>query len=178
MRFVLPLLLFVAIAALLLAGMGRDGSEVPSPFLGNPLPAFDLPDLHDTAHRFDNGRLNEQEGVKLLNVWASWCPPCRQEHPVFMDIADQVPIYGINYKDGRPEALDWLARLGDPYVAVGHDEEGLIGIDLGVYGVPETYVLDGEGRLRHKYVGPVTRAVYEERLLPVIEQLRREEARP
>jgi cytochrome c biogenesis protein CcmG, thiol:disulfide interchange protein DsbE len=178
MRFVLPLLLFVAIAALLFAGMGRDGSEVPSPFLGNTLPAFDLPDLHDPARRFDTQRLDEYHGVKLLNVWASWCPPCRQEHPVFMDIADQIPIYGINYKDVRAEALDWLARLGDPYVAIGHDEAGLAGIDLGVYGVPETYVLDSQGRLRHKYVGPVTRAVYKERLLPVIEQLRREEAQP
>jgi cytochrome c biogenesis protein CcmG, thiol:disulfide interchange protein DsbE len=174
-RFILPLGLFLAVAALLYAGMGIDSSRVPSPFVGKPLPAFDLPDLHDPARRFTVERLGEHDGVRLLNVWASWCPPCREEHPVFLDIAGELPIYGINYKDERADALGWLARLGDPYMAVGHDEAGLAGIDLGVYGVPETYLLDGQGRVRHKHVGPVTRSVYEQELRPLIEQLRREE---
>ncbi len=178
MKFAIPLLLFLLIAALLAAGMNIDTSRVPSPFIGKPLPAVEMPDLHEPGSRFATDRLPGHDSVSLLNVWATWCPPCREEHPVFLDIADHVPIYGINYKDDREDALDWLKRLGNPYVAVGYDSDGLVGIDLGVYGVPETYVVDGRGIIRHKHVGAVTQDVYEEQLRPVIEEVRRQEVRP
>ncbi|MEX0729375.1 MAG: DsbE family thiol:disulfide interchange protein [Aquisalimonadaceae bacterium] len=174
MKFAIPLAVFIAVAALLYMGLGGDKSRVPSPFIGKPLPTVDLPELHDPERRFTNARVSERDEVVLLNVWASWCPPCREEHPVFVEIADDVPLYGINYKDARDDAIDWLERLGDPYVAIGYDEDGLAGIELGLYGVPETYVVDGEGKIRYKHVGAVTRTVYEQTLLPIIEQVRRE----
>lgn len=175
MRYVIPLAVFVVLSALLYMGLGGDKSSVPSPFIGKTLPTVDIPDLHSPGERFTSADLTGLGEPVLLNVWASWCPPCREEHPVFVDIADQVPIYGINYKDKRDDALGWLERLGDPYEAVGFDEDGRAGIELGLYGVPETYLLDGEGHIRYKHVGAVTRDVYEETLSPLIREIRREE---
>jgi cytochrome c biogenesis protein CcmG, thiol:disulfide interchange protein DsbE len=175
MKFTLPLALFVMLAGLLFFALRTDSTVVPSPLIGKPVPAFDLPGLREEGERFTPARL-QGEDVSLLNVWASWCPPCWEEHPVLEELVAEglAPLYGINYKDERAEALGFLERLGDPYTGIGADVDGRVGIDLGVYGVPETYVIDREGRIRYKHVGPVTRRVVEETLRPMIEDLRRE----
>lgn len=174
MRFMIPLLLFLAMLVFLGIGLTLDPREVPSPFIGKPAPAFSLPQVADAGKVLGNDSFKGR--VSLLNVWASWCVSCRQEHPVLLELAKQniVPIYGLNYKDEREAALGWLQRFGDPYQTSALDADGKVGIDWGVYGVPETFVIDKQGVIRHKQTGPVTEQVLRETLLPLIRQLQQE----
>jgi len=171
-RYALPLALFVAVVAFLYLGLGRDPTLVPSPLVGKPVPEFELESLSDPARMVTRRDLTGR--VALVNAWATWCVSCRHEHPVLVRIADEVgiPVYGLNYKDERPEALAWLARLGDPYVLSAFDPAGRVGIDFGVYGLPETFIVDAEGVIAHKHVGPITPEVWNEELLPIVRRLR------
>ncbi len=169
-RLAAPLIGFAALVALLAVGLTRDPRVLPSPLIGRPAPAFDLPRVRDPEARLRTADLNGR--VTLLNVWASWCGSCREEHPVLTELAREgMPIYGLNYKDGRTAARRMLRRLGDPYVASAFDPHAEAGIDWGVYGVPETFLIDAEGTVRYKHTGPLTRAAVEERLLPLIRRL-------
>lgn len=175
-RYLLPLALLGLLGLLLgflWKGLGLDPRLVPSPLVGKALPEFSLvrletPDLRLTPADF-RGR------AVLLNVWATWCVGCRQEHDLLVKIAreDGYPIYGLNYKDQFKAARDWLARYGNPYVASGYDPQGAVGLDLGVYGLPETFVVDTSGRITHKHVGPLTEAKWREELKPILEGLRK-----
>jgi len=172
LRFLLPLGIFAVLVVFLAIGLNLNPREVPSPLIGKPAPAFDLPQLHQPQARFSPAEM--QGKVWLLNVWASWCVSCRQEHPLLVELAkaDVVPIYGLNYKDQREDALRWLKQFGDPYLLSIADAEGRVGIDYGVYGVPETYVIDKAGVIRYKQIGPVTQDVLEKKILPLIKVLR------
>ncbi|MBE7423586.1 MAG: DsbE family thiol:disulfide interchange protein [Zoogloeaceae bacterium] len=170
-RFLLPLGIFIVLVAFLAIGLNLNPREVPSPLIGKPAPAFVLPQLHQPEARFAPKDL--QGKVWLLNVWASWCVSCRQEHPILVELAKRniVPIYGLNYKDPREDALRWLKQFGDPYVLSIADVEGRVGIDYGVYGVPETYLIDKAGVIRFKHIGPVTQDVLEKTILPLVKEL-------
>ena len=176
-RFLLiPLLLFVALAAFLAVGLTRDPREVPSPLVGRPAPGFDLPRLaaDDTAvARFSPADMKGK--VWMLNVWASWCVSCREEHPVLLDLARSgaVPLVGLNYKDGSADARRWLARHGNPYQLSAVDADGRVGIDYGVYGVPETYLIDRAGVIRYKQIGPISEELLQAKLLPLIQELQK-----
>ena len=171
MRFILPLVIFLVLAGFLFVGLGLNPHEVPSPLIGKPAPAFTLPQLHDTNKQFSPEEMKGK--VWLLNVWASWCVSCREEHPILMELARQhiVPIYGLNYKDKKTDGEMWLSRGGDPYVLSAMDSEGRIGIDYGVYGVPETYVIDKQGIIRYKQIGPVSSQNLQEKILPLVAEL-------
>lgn len=171
MRFGVPLAVFVLLVLLLGIGLGLNPREVPSPLVGKPAPAFNLPQLHAPEQTFSPQELAGQ--VWILNVWASWCAACRDEHPVLEALAKSraVPIYGLNYKDRREDAIRWLKQFGDPYRLSIIDAEGRVGIDYGVYGVPETYVIDKRGVIRYKRIGPVTPEIVEKKLLPLIREL-------
>lgn len=174
-KFALPVIAFVAIAAFLLVGLFREPQKIPSPLIDKPAPAFDLP-LLPTREAAGEGRfVSSQLAGKpyLLNVWASWCAPCLQEHPLFVELAKQklVPLIGIDYKDDPTQARNWLARHGNPYDIVAADRDGRVAIEWGVYGVPETFVVDATGKIRYKHIGPVTPQVMEKQLLPLIRQL-------
>jgi len=172
-KFLLPLGTFIVLVAFLAIGLNLNPREVPSPLIGKPAPAFTLPQLHQPEATFAPKDL--QGRVWLLNVWASWCVSCRQEHPILVELAKRniVPIYGLNYKDPREDALRWLKQFGDPYVLSIADVEGRVGIDYGVYGVPETYVIDKAGVIRFKQIGPVTQDVLEKTILPLIRELQK-----
>ncbi len=174
LKALLPLAVFLGIAAFLFRGLGMDPREVPSPLVDKPAPVFSLPELKDAAQTVSSRDF--QGEVSLLNVWATWCVSCRAEHKVLMKMAkrDGVRIYGLNYKDTRPEAIQWLNFYGDPYVANAFDADGRVGIDWGVYGTPETFVIDGKGVIRHKHIGPISDTVAQETLLPMIEKLKAE----
>lgn len=171
-RAMLPLVIFVALALLLGVGLQLNPREVPSPLVNKAAPAFSLPQLHQPEQTLGPEALRGQ--VWLLNVWASWCTSCRLEHPVLVNLARgaQVPIYGLNYKDKRDDALAWLERFGNPYQATLFDPKGLVGLDYGVYGTPETFVIDQQGVIRHKQVGPLTADVLEKTILPLVRRLR------
>jgi cytochrome c biogenesis protein CcmG, thiol:disulfide interchange protein DsbE len=170
-RFLWPLGIFVVLLVFLGIGLGLNPREVPSPLIGKPAPAFKLARLDDAKVQIGHEDLRGK--VWLLNVWASWCAPCREEHPLVIDLARRqvVPIYGLNYKDTRPAASAWLAKLGNPYQATLFDGDGRTGIDFGVYGVPETFVIDQQGIVRMKHVGPLTPEVVRDKLEPLIRQL-------
>jgi cytochrome c biogenesis protein CcmG/thiol:disulfide interchange protein DsbE len=169
--FLVPLVLFVLLAAFLLRGLWLNPREVPSPLIGKPAPQFQLRQLHTDVLPFTPQDLAGQ--VWILNVWASWCGPCRQEHPLLVELSKsgQVKLYGLNYKDKREDALRWLANYGDPYLKSISDTDGLVGIDYGVYGVPETFVIDKQGVIRHKQIGPVTAESLRDTLLPLVAKL-------
>jgi cytochrome c biogenesis protein CcmG/thiol:disulfide interchange protein DsbE len=171
MRYLIPLGVFAVLVIFLGVGLTLDPREVPSPFIGKPAPPFRLPQVGDPEKTLSPSDFNGR--VALVNVWASWCVSCRQEHEVLLDLAKQklVPIYGLNYKDEREAALAWLARLGNPYTASAFDADGKVGINWGVYGVPETFVIDRAGVIRRKYTGPVTPEVLERELLPLLREL-------
>lgn len=167
-RFLIPLLVFVLIAVFLWIGLSLDPREVPSPLIDKPAPAFELPKLREPGGVI---RSNDLEGqVWLLNVFASWCTPCLEEHPYLVALAKQgvVPIYGLNYKDKPQAALKWLNRHGDPYTGIVVDREGRTGIEYGVYGVPETFVIDKSGVIRFKHIGPLTSEVLEKEVVPLV----------
>ena len=170
-RYLLPLGVFAALVMLLAAGLTLNPREVPSPLIGKPAPQFRLPQLHQPEQTFAPAELRGK--VWILNVWASWCAACRDEHPVLTDLANSriVPVYGLNYKDKRDEAIAWLKRYGDPYDASIFDADGRVGIDYGVYGVPETYVIDKQGVIRYKRIGPVNREILDAKILPLVRKL-------
>jgi cytochrome c biogenesis protein CcmG/thiol:disulfide interchange protein DsbE len=172
-RFLLPLGVFITLLLFLGVGLRLNPREIPSPFIGKPAPAFQLSQLHEPGKSISPQDLAGK--VWLLNVWASWCVSCRQEHPVLMDLARQnvLPIVGLNYKDGRDDGQGWLRQFGNPYAVSAFDSTGRVGIDYGVYGVPETFVIDKKGVIRMKYTGPVTREAITEKILPLIKELNR-----
>ena len=170
-RYLTPLVLFLALAALLYKGLALNPREVPSPLIGKPAPEFSLPELKDTSRQLSHSDFLGK--VSLLNVWATWCVSCRAEHPLLMQLARQgVTIYGLDYKDNREDAKRWLQRFGDPYVANAFDADGRVGIDWGVYGTPETFVIDQRGIIRHKHIGPLTEEPIQREILPLIQQLK------
>jgi cytochrome c biogenesis protein CcmG/thiol:disulfide interchange protein DsbE len=170
-RYLTPLVLFLALAVLLYKGLALNPREVPSPLIGKPAPEFTLPELKDTSKKLSH--TDFQGKVSLLNVWATWCVSCRAEHPLLMQLARQgVTIYGLDYKDSREDAQRWLQRFGDPYVANAFDADGRVGIDWGVYGTPETFVIDQQGIIRHKHIGPLTEEAIQREILPLIQQLK------
>jgi len=171
LRLYVPLAAFAALALMLGAGLKLDPREVPSPFIGKPAPAFSLPQLHQPERQLASADMKGQ--VWMLNVWASWCVACRTEHPLLVELSrqDGITIVGLNYKDDPRSALEWLQRLGDPYATSVVDRAGRVGIDYGVYGVPETFVIDRAGVVRFKHIGPVTPEVWTTRLQPLIRSL-------
>lgn len=171
LRFLLPLAVFLVVLGFLAVGLKLNPGEVPSPLIGKPAPEFRLARLDDESVKI--GRDDLLGKVWMLNVWASWCAPCREEHPLVLDIARRglVPVYGLNYKDSRPAAIGWLTRLGNPYQATLFDADGRVGIDFGVYGVPETFIIDRQGVVRLKHVGPLTPDVVRERIEPLLKEL-------
>ena len=171
LRFLVPFALFVALIIFFAIGLNRDPREIPSPLINQAAPAFTLQQLQAPAKQFSPADMRGQ--VWLLKLWASWCVSCRDEHPVLVDLAKRnlVPIVGLNYKDQRPDALQWLAQFGNPYVLSVTDFDGRIGIDYGVYGVPETYVIDKQGVIRMKHIGPVTPQVLQDKILPKVREL-------
>jgi cytochrome c biogenesis protein CcmG/thiol:disulfide interchange protein DsbE len=170
-RFLLPLAIFVVVVGFLAVGLTLNPREVPSPLVGKPAPAFTLPQLHEQDKVFSPADMTGQ--VWLLNVWASWCGGCKEEHPVLMRMAKTgiVPIYGMDYKDRRDEALTWLRQHGNPYPLTAVDEAGRVGINYGVYGVPETYVIDKQGVIRYKQIGPLDDELVAKTILPLVKEL-------
>ena len=168
-RYAIPIIVFAGLAVLFLRGLDRNPGYVESPFIGKPAPAFELPQLKDPSQTVSNATFAGK--TALLNVWATWCVGCRQEHEFLLQLSRErvIPIYGINYKDDSAKALAFLAELGDPYVAIGADKTGRTAIDWGVYGVPETFVIDGDGVVRLRFAGPVTGVILEKRIRPVLE---------
>ena len=173
MRLAWVLAAFAALVGLLAAGLTRNPREVPSPLIGKPAPAFELPQLHAPEKRFAQKDMLGKAWV--LNVWASWCPPCLVEHPVVTALAKSglAPVVGLNYKDRREDALPWLKRNGDPYQLSVADADGRIAMDYGVYGVPETYVIDRRGTIRYKHIGPLTPEVVRDKVEPLLRELAR-----
>jgi cytochrome c biogenesis protein CcmG, thiol:disulfide interchange protein DsbE len=171
LRFLLPLAIFGGILLFLGIGLGLNPREVPSPLIGKPAPAFTLPRLDDAGQQVSRDDLLGK--VWMLNVWASWCAPCRDEHPLVNDMARRqlVAIYGLNYKDSRPAASNWLANLGNPYRATLVDADCRVGIDFGVYGVPETFIIDRQGVVRFKHTGPLTPDVIRSKIEPLLKEL-------
>jgi len=169
-KYLVPTVLFLVLVVFLFIGLYKDPSEVPSPLIGKPVPQFSLPRLDD-AGLFTNKEFFGK--VSLLNVWATWCYACYQEHPVLNDLADRdvAPIYGLNYKDVAAKAKQYLADYGNPYLANAFDETGRVGIEWGVYGAPETFLIDKKGIIRYKHIGPLTREDVESKILPMIRQL-------
>lgn len=176
LRYLAPVLVVFVLVGLLAFGLTRDPSKIESVLIGRPAPAFDVPQLKDPSARF--GDLNLRGEVSVLNVWASWCLGCRQEHPLLSELSGRagVPVYGLNYKDRREDALRWLERYGDPYTVSGYDPAGGVGIDWGVAAVPETFVVDAEGIIRYKQIGAITPRDLEEKLLPLLRRLKSEGA--
>lgn len=164
----IPLAAFLGLAAVSYAMLGRDKETLPSALIDRPAPQFELPPLREGAEGLSTAALTAG-GVKLVNVWASWCGPCRVEHPHLMRLAELgAVVHGLNYKDERANAIGFLDELGDPYVRIGADRNGRAGIEWGVYGVPETFVIDGEGRIVHKHVGPIQNDDLETKILPAM----------
>lgn len=170
-RFMLPLVLFLVLVAFLYKGLWLNPREVPSPLIDKPAPEFTLQQLHEPDKTFSEKEMLGK--VWMLNVWSSWCVSCREEHPVLVDLSKQhlVPIYGLDYKDKREDALGWLERGGNPYDLSVMDKDGRVGINYGVYGVPETYVIDKQGIIRYKEIGPVTPEKLQSKIMPLIAQL-------
>ena len=169
----IPLGIFLVLCGFLLAGLWRDPREVPSPLIGKPAPTFTLAQLHEPAKSLGPADLKGQ--VWLLNVWASWCVSCRDEHPLLVELARAkiVPIVGLDYKDDSTAGKRWLADNGDPYTVSVMDGDGRVGIDWGVYGVPETFVVDKAGVIRYKHIGPVTVEALQNTILPLVQKLKR-----
>lgn len=186
-RLFIPFIIFIGLGIFLWRGLSLDPSEIPSALLNKPVPTFSLPNLklNDDVDGVDEVVFSNDDlkgHVSIVNVWATWCASCQIEHPVLMNIARQAKgekgfkglvVFGLNYKDNRDDALRWLQQLGDPYTKVGFDGDGRAAIDWGVYGTPETFVIDREGVIRYRQVGPVTQEVWEKTLAPLVEKLRR-----
>ncbi|MEK9673442.1 MAG: DsbE family thiol:disulfide interchange protein [Rhodospirillaceae bacterium] len=172
--FLLPLLLFLVLAGYLALGLTMDPKKIPSALIDKPAPAFELPPIDGLPGSGFSAADLKKGGVSVVNVFASWCVPCRAEHPEVNKLAQMgvANVYGLNYKDDPEAAKAWLAKLGNAYTAVGADRSGRAGIDWGVYGVPETFIVDGRGRIRYKHVGPIVGDKLVKDILPVIEKLK------
>ena len=172
LKFLIPAIVFAGMFLIFYKGLYNDPTLIESPFIGKPAPDFDLPTLRDPDKRFSSAEFKGQ--ISLFNVWASWCPGCAQEHEMLLRIASttDIPIYGLNWKDERTAGKKWLLQRGNPYRLNGYDFDNVTGIDWGVYGAPETFLIDAEGIIRYKYVGPITQAVWEQEFLPRIETAR------
>ena len=168
----LPLLAFLGMVVIFAIGLTLDPRKIPSPLIGKPVPVFDLPPVKGRNLGLSSANLKGE--VALVNVFASWCTACREEHPLFMELKENrvVPVHGINYKDKPEDAEKWLNELGDPYTRTGADINGRVGIDWGVYGVPETFVIDRDGRIAYKHIGALTRDVLQKKIIPLISELR------
>lgn len=171
LRYLLPLAIFAVLAAFLYRGLSLDPKLVPSPLIDKPVPSFSLPTLKDPEAMISDTTLKGK--VWMMNIWATWCSACRAEHEVLLHLArtGKISIYGLNYKDKRPAAIQWLKQLGDPYVANAFDEQGRVGIDWGVYGAPETFIVDKQGIIRYKHVGPLSIDIVNNEILPLILEL-------
>ncbi len=172
-KFLIPLLLFIVLIGFLAVGLNRDPHEVPSPLINKTAPAFEIAQLEEPNKTFSPASMKGQ--VWILNVWASWCVACREEHPVLVELArSQVaPLVGLDYKDKREDALAMLSRQGNPYLLSAYDANGRVGIDYGVYGVPETYVIDRTGVIRFKHIGPITTQVLNQKIYPLVSELKK-----
>jgi cytochrome c biogenesis protein CcmG/thiol:disulfide interchange protein DsbE len=171
LRFIIPLAAFAVLVGFLAVGLKLDPHEVPSPLIGKPAPAFALTRLDDAGKTI---RRDDMLGkVWMLNVWASWCVACRDEHPHLLAFSrtKRLPMIGLNYKDTRQAGLGWLASFGNPYDASLFDSDGRIGIEFGVYGVPETFIIDKQGVIRFKQIGAVTPEVIQSKILPLLAEL-------
>ena len=170
----LPVAVFGLLGAAFYWSLWNNHDRLPSTLIGKPVPEFALPPIEGRQDGLSSADLQGQ--VSLVNVWASWCVPCRTENPLLVELAEAgtVPIYGINYKDDPEEALAFLEDLGDPFTRIGADRSGRVAIDWGVYGLPETFVIDAEGRIAYKHVGPFDRRALEEDILPVVRRLQAE----
>ncbi|MEW6983999.1 DsbE family thiol:disulfide interchange protein [Colwelliaceae bacterium 6471] len=170
----LPLVLFIALGVVLYRGLSLNPQELPSALIGKKVPDFQLPTLMDSAKQVTPADLNGK--VVLVNVWATWCPTCKYEHPHLIDIAkdNRVVLYGLNYKDDRKAAQQWLANYGDPYKYSIFDQAGTLGLDLGVYGAPETFVIDHHGIIRKRFAGAIDARVWKQEFLPLIAELEAE----
>jgi cytochrome c biogenesis protein CcmG, thiol:disulfide interchange protein DsbE len=171
LRFLIPLAVFGVLLAFLGAGLKLDPREVPSPLIGKPAPGFALARLDDAAQTIK--REDMLGKVWMLNVWASWCVACREEHPLLVEFSHRklLPMYGLNYKDQRRDGLAWLGQFGNPYDASLFDADGRVGIDFGVYGVPETFIIDRQGVVRMKHIGPLTPEVLQTEIEPLVRKL-------
>jgi cytochrome c biogenesis protein CcmG, thiol:disulfide interchange protein DsbE len=167
----LPLVLFIGLVIFLLVGLRRDPHEIPSPFINKPAPAFQLKQLQDPGKTFTAQEMRGR--VWLLNFWGTWCVACREEHPLLIQYAKTgaVPIYGVDYKDERATALQMLADEGNPYTITASDPDGRLSIDYGVYGAPETFLIDRDGVVRYKQIGPITEEAWQKEILPRVRQL-------
>ena len=171
--YLLPLLAFAALAAWFAAGLGRDPHLVPSALIDKPVPRFELPPLPGFAHGLTSADLATGE-PQSLNVFASWCVPCRAEQPVLMRLAREqgVALRGLDYRDKPEDAVAWLATAGNPFRSIGADTENRVAIDFGVYGAPESFIIDGQGRIRYKHVGPLTPEDVRQTILPLLASLK------
>jgi len=172
-KFLIPLVLFIGLVVFLAIGLNRDPHEVPSPLINKAAPAFEIPQLAQASKTFSPASMQGQ--VWILNVWASWCVACREEHPVLVELAksQMAPVIGLDYKDKREDALALLAEKGNPYVLSAFDGNGRVGIDYGVYGVPETYIIDKAGVIRFKHIGPLTMDLLNEKIYPMLSELKK-----
>jgi len=173
-RFLMPFVIFIVIAVFLWAGLKSNPHEIPSPLIGKPVPPFQAATLQDPGQTISNQDFKGH--VSLLNVFATWCVSCKAEHPVLMDIkaSHRVNIYGLNFRDKRRAALAWLEEEGDPYTKIIFDPRGKVGIDFGVYGTPETFVIDRKGVIRYKYIGPMSPDEWRDKILPQVKALEAE----
>ena len=173
-RYLLPLTIFLGITVLFIYGLQNDPRYIPSPLINQSAPEFNLPTLHEPELNIKMDTLKGK--VSLLNVWASWCAACRIEHPILNNAVRNydIKLYGLNYKDLRSEALIWLKDLGNPYIESAYDKDGVVGIDYGVYGVPETFIIDKQGIIRYKHIGPINNEQFDNIIMPMIRNLEEE----
>jgi cytochrome c biogenesis protein CcmG/thiol:disulfide interchange protein DsbE len=172
-KLLIPLVVFLVLCGFFFVGLFLNPREIPSPLIDKPAPAFTLKQLHTPGETI--GTADMKGKVWLLNVWASWCVSCREEHPLLVELgkANIVPIVGLNYKDEPAAGMQWLQRLGNPYTVSAVDRDGRVGIDWGVYGVPETFVVDKQGVIRYKQIGPVTAEALEKKIIPLVRELQK-----
>ena len=172
--YLVPLAVFLVMAVYFAVGLTKDPRVIPSALIDKPVPEFALPPISGGKGKgFSSADL--KGGVTVVNVFASWCIPCRAEHPLITELAEMkiARVYGLNYKDNPADALRWLKALGDSYYATGADRDGRVGIDWGVYGVPETFIVDDQGNIRHKHVGPMSPDILKNRIVPIIKELKK-----